>query len=121
MRTFLVIPLLVVGCGSSNEPKNPSVNDCSQLAKPASDKVLSVIEANRACSVDADCMTIALNSACFDQCSASIASSGRDAVDQALAGVGPNECKDFTAAGCKVIAPPCEPPMPPKCTAGKCG
>ena len=112
--------LTAAACGSSPEAKSSSVTECSAQAKPASDKVSAEIDANRACKVDDDCMSIAVSSSCFDHCSSAIAKSGRAAVEKALDDVSANECKAFADAGCKVIIPPCEPPSPPVCRDGKC-
>ena len=112
--------LTAAACGSSPEAKSSSVTECSAQAKPASDKVRAVIDANLACKVDDDCMTLAVSSSCFDQCTSAIAKSGRAAVDKALADVSANECKAFADAGCKVVIPPCAPPSPPVCRDGKC-
>ena len=120
MRGAWVVILVAVACGSSPEAKSSGVTECSAHAKPASDKVRAVIDANLGCTVDDDCMTIAVSSACFDQCSSTVAKSGRAAVEKALADVSTNECKAFADAGCKVIIPPCAPPSAPVCRAGKC-
>jgi hypothetical protein len=117
---FGVSSLAGAACGASPEAKSSSATECSAQAKPASDKVRAVIEANLACTADGDCMDIAVSSACFDQCSIAIAKSGQAAVEKALSDVSANECKAFTDAGCKVIIPPCAPPSPPACREGKC-
>lgn len=117
---FGVCSLAGAACGSSPEAKTSTVTECSAQAKPASDKVRAVIDANLACKVDDDCMTLAISSSCFDQCSTTVAKSGQAAVEKALSDVSANECKAFTDAGCKVIIPPCAPPAPPACREGKC-
>ena len=117
----LALTLSFVACAASGgDARTPTVTECAQQAKPASDKVNAAIEANQTCSADADCMTIAVHSTCFDACTTPIAKSGQAAVEQAISSVSQDECQAFAAVGCKVIIPPCAPPMAPVCREGKC-
>ncbi|MBN9164926.1 MAG: hypothetical protein BGO98_20965 [Myxococcales bacterium 68-20] len=117
----LTFSLTVIACSpSGSEARTPTVTECGEQATPARDKVNAAIEANRTCSVDADCMTIEVRSTCFDACTTSIAKSGQAAVEQAMSSASQDECQAFAAAGCKLIIPPCMGPVPPVCREGKC-
>jgi hypothetical protein len=132
MRGFFafltILSTVSLACGSSNEAKNAGTNDtktlsvaeCSDLTKPARDRVEAAVEQNRACNVDADCVAVGASSACFDACSRSVAKSGEAAVEQAKSAASASDCKAFSDAGCKVIIPPCMPPTAPVCRGGKC-
>lgn len=94
---------------------------CTQSADAARHKVQVAIDANRACTTDADCTLVPAATSCFDSCTDVIAIGGEAAVEQSKASAEASECKAFAAAGCKLIAPPCVPPIPPTCRAGRCG
>jgi hypothetical protein len=81
---------------------------------------LAVAQANLACSSDADCVSVPVGATCFDACTRSVNQTGKGAVERASTLVEASECKAFTDAKCPLIAPPCAPPGPPRCNAGRC-
>lgn len=83
-------------------------------------RVQAVVDANGACSTDADCVSMAIGTSCFDVCTRTVAAAGRAAVEQALATEDERSCPSFAAAGCKLVVPPCAPPRAPTCHAGRC-
>lgn len=119
----LSLSLSVVACGGAQEPKktpSSSTAECSQQATPAHDKVNEAIAANQDCTTDADCVSIAVATSCFDACTTSVTTSSQAAVEQAMKTASDVECKAFVDAGCKVIAPPCAPPKPAACRSNRC-
>jgi hypothetical protein len=94
---------------------------CSQHVSAAQKKLQAVLDANRACSKDADCESVAFGAGCFDSCTRTIAVSGKAAYEAAAGAVNKDECKAYKDAGCpSVMPPPCAPPLAPRCNAGKC-
>lgn len=116
------LALVVSGCSSSPTPGSTgSTGDaCTSSANAARERVLSVVEQNRACASDADCVTVNVNATCFDACTRTVNQAGKGAVDRASTLVEASECKAFGDAKCKLEVPPCAPPAPPHCNAGKC-
>jgi hypothetical protein len=110
---------------SSAPPPPPVVgaqpNQCIARMTAARDEVLPVVEANLTCVTDADCVTVGFGTRCFDSCTRNVNTKGAEAVRQAEAHVNETICKTFKEDGCTFDVPPCAPPRPPKCTAGKCG
>lgn len=106
---------------SSPAPTAPAAGgaSCQVLAQAAKAKVVPRIEQSRACSADADCVTIGVATRCFDMCTRAIAVSGKAAVSAALADADAS-CAEFIAAGCKAVIPPCLPPPNATCVQGKC-
>lgn len=98
----------------------PSGNACEDAPRAAQDEVQPVLEAHRACSADADCVVIPNGTSCFDSCTTVIAKEGATVVQAAYDHASATKCGPFTQAGCKVIPPPCAPPQPPRCQAGRC-
>lgn len=119
----LSLSLAVVACGGAQEQKkapSSTTAECSQQATPAHDKVNEAIAANQDCTTDADCVSIAVATSCFDACTTSVTTSSQAAVEQAMKTASDVECKAFVDAGCKVIAPPCASPKPAACRSGRC-
>jgi hypothetical protein len=94
---------------------------CDARAEQGKSEVLPVVEQNRACTSDADCVTINVGTNCFDVCSRAVNKQGAAAVEKAEAQVNATTCATYKADGCKLIPPPCMAPAPAKCNAGKCG
>jgi hypothetical protein len=95
-------------------------NACAARGTDARHEVAPVVEANLACTADADCVTVPMTTRCFDACTRTVNTKGADAVRQAEAHVDATICKTFKEDGCTFIVPPCTAPRPPKCTEGKC-
>ena len=114
----LCLLLVALGCGAASPASGSGDGDeCSSLAKPAIDQALAAVEQHASCATDADCVSIGVNAACFDVCSRAVNQAEVNAVQAALASA---DCREFVAADCSVIAPPCAPPMPPTCNQGRC-
>ena len=116
----LCLLLGALGCsGRSTSPASESGDGdgCQSLSRPATDQVLAEIEQHLSCVADADCISIAVASACFDPCTRAVNQAGVNAVKSALANA---DCREFIAADCSVIPPPCAPPAPPVCNQGHC-
>ena len=63
------------------------------------------------CSTDADCKVVVVEATCWDSC-ATLGIAGNEATHRAVDDVKDevaDTCKDFAAAGCKVIASGCPP------------
>ncbi len=115
----LVIAACTTGAPATKGP--PASDICSGHVEAARDKLTAVIDANRACTSDADCSDVGLGAACFDSCSRPIATSGKAALEAAVAAVNAADCKAYQDDGCPApISPPCAPPGPPACQEGKC-
>jgi hypothetical protein len=81
---------------------------------------MPLIEANRSCSNDADCATVAVSTPCFDACTRVVSATARDPVVQAIAQIGAEECGAYARGQCVRIVPPCAPPAPPRCVVQRC-
>lgn len=122
---LLVVGLGLLGCAGSTAPGTSSAppsgaSSCDALAASARSEVQAAIDANGACTADADCIDTGFSAACFDACARAVAQRGKSAVEAAKARVDAAQCASFSAQGCKLIAPPCLPPEPPACVAGRC-
>lgn len=107
-----------LSCGAASPASEGGDRDgCQSLSKPATDQVLAEIEQHLSCAEDADCVSIGVASACFDHCSRAVNQAGVNAVKSALANA---DCREFVAADCSVIPPPCAPPSSPICNEGRC-
>lgn len=117
----LLVPaalLSIAACGSDNASSGSS-ETCESIQDEARAPISKAIDANKACTTDADCVDVAYATSCFDSCSRGIAKSGAAAVDAAKDDAEKNACTRFKAKGCKVIIPPCPPPDL-RCLGGKC-
>lgn len=99
----------------------PSTPSCADLRAYALHRLDDVLAAHRACTTDADCVSVGFGASCFDACSRSVAKSGQPALDAASADIDADECRDFKAQGCRSEVPPCAPPAPVACRQGICG
>src|SRR5689334_12402219 len=112
------LPLLVILVSCSNPTDivaSSDQSDCDAFTEQAVGQVVAVIDANRACVADADCVTIGVSSTCFDICSQAVNTAGVAKVDMAVTEVEAGACKGFKDDGCKLIIPPCAPPESPVC------
>ena len=109
-------------CASSApSPGGANSDTCAGHVDAARNKLVAVLDANNACTSDADCTTVALSAGCFDSCSRTIAASGKASFDAAITAVDAGECKAYKDDGCPApISPPCAPPASPTCQEGKC-
>lgn len=107
----------LVGCG---EAQSPQGDVCATSGAEARARVEHVVNESLACSSDTDCFTVPFSAGCFDSCTVNVNLMGKTAVDRAEALVEAGECKTFDDAGCKLEHPPCAPPTPPMCVAGRC-
>ncbi len=109
------------GSPTSGSPTTGSENTCTQTLTTARLKMRAVIQANQACTSDADCTATGLSAMCFDSCSAAINKGGAAAVEAVRDQVNEAECKTYQSSGCPALpVPPCAPPGPPRCQAGIC-
>lgn len=114
----LCLLLAALGCGAASPASESGDGDgCQSLAKPAVDQALAAVDQHASCATDADCVSIGVNGACFDVCSRAVNQAEVNAVESALANA---DCREFVAADCSVVAPPCAPPQPPTCNQGRC-
>jgi len=79
-----------------------------------------VIAAHQACLHDADCQSIAFQSSCFDSCTRAVNVSGVAAVEAAVTRVNAGICANYQSDGCKLVIPPCVPPLTSQCVDGSC-
>lgn len=94
---------------------------CAAHVTEARSKLQAVLDANATCSSDADCVEVGFGASCFDSCSRAMATSGKDAFDAERRAVDAGACKAYADEGCPaMIAPPCAPPGPLHCNAGRC-
>lgn len=110
---------LVVACGATSSPAADGMS-CEDIQRSASEEVQKAIAANLSCQTDADCVAVAFATDCFDSCTRSTNKNGPAAVDAAKASVNGQQCKSFSAQGCRKTVPPCVPPMAPTCVSGAC-
>jgi hypothetical protein len=118
MRWAFVIPalaLLVQACGGSSGEVS-----CGAASSQAEASVQSAVDGNITCSTDADCTVVTFAALCFDACTRVVNHTGVAAVNAAIAKVNAGPCATFGSEGCQVEIPPCTPPQPASCNAGKC-
>lgn len=116
LLSFFFVSSICVACASAVVARK----SCDELGAEARDEVNAVIESNSTCSVDADCVSTALVTDCFDSCSRVANASGVAAIAGAKERVNANQCKTYRDRGCTLIHPPCDPPSTPVCTEGRC-
>ena len=119
---FSVAGLMLGACSDAAAPATaPGSNDqCMAPVKAAQEHLGKVIEENRSCESDTDCVTIGFGASCFDSCARAVNQVGKGAYDRELTLVEASDCKLFHDDGCKTISPPCSPPNPPKCVQKLC-
>ncbi len=119
---FALGSLVLSGCGAGAPPAPgaPGAASCAERTNRARSDVLAVVEQHRACSSDADCVSVGVGSACFDACSRAVSASGVQAVRDAAAEADRTTCAGFKQDGCRFDVPPCAPPMAPRCRQGAC-
>lgn len=93
---------------------------CKQTEDDAATKIRGVVQANLACTIDSDCVLVAIAANCTDQCSAAMAKTGEVDFKNVVDSVNQSLCVDYTKQGCKLIAPACAPSQPPRCVDKKC-
>lgn len=94
---------------------------CSERDTAAADVVGRALDsADLHCSQASDCERIDIDTACHAACGAVVSKTGKASVVAAIAAQDLGSCKTFAADGCKRIAPPCIPPLPFACVAGRC-
>ena len=120
LAPLLMIYVLAAACASRSNAGGGSSGTCDGRRDSASSEIAAVIEANGACEKDADCQSIAFQSNCFDSCTRAINVSGVSAVDAAISKANAGTCANYKEDGCSVVIPPCVPPTPPTCVAGRC-
>jgi hypothetical protein len=103
--------LTLAGCGTSAESPSGS-DECTRRASRAAGQVMDVVEANRTCKVDSDCVLVPVAGRCFDACEEPMSTAGVPAMKAAIDSVERTECAAFLAHGCKLIIPPCIPEPP---------
>ena len=118
MKWAFAVPALtqlVQACGGSS-----STVSCGAASAQAEASVQSVADGNLTCLTDADCTVVTFAALCFDACTRVVNQTGVDAVNAAIAKVNAGPCATFASEGCQVERPPCVPPQPARCNAGKC-
>ena len=111
-HAFLLLALLLVGCGPSDE-------HCHDVEDAAAGHVLDAIEGDQPCTVADDCEVVWVNGSCFDVCSRVIAVANAEAFDQALEEAEAENCADYE--DCTLSNPPCASPLSAVCGAdGQC-
>jgi hypothetical protein len=121
--TVAALPLAAVGFGcdgAAPDAKSAGGDVCQTSAAQAISELDAVAGANTSCSTDADCVAVALGGSCFDACTRVVNKTGQGALDRALTPVEAGPCKEFAAAACQKIVPPCAPPGTPTCHEGRC-
>jgi hypothetical protein len=118
MRWVFAVPALALwipGCGGSN-----SKVSCGAASAQAEAPVQSAVDGSLACSTDTDCVVVTFAALCFDACTRVVNQAGVAVVKAAIAKVNAGPCATFASEGCQVESPPCAPPQPARCNAGKC-
>ena len=117
----LSLALLLTACGSSPPAsKPPNTQSCEAIQADARSTLAKVVDENRACTKDEDCVTVGFGASCFDSCTRAVNLAGKGAVDRVSTLVEASECKPFLANTCKLEIPPCAPQPSSKCVSGKC-
>jgi len=114
--------LLVSACaGATTQTAQNEAANCGELQSAAREGIAKAIEANLTCTKDTDCETVAFSSRCFDSCTRVIGASGQGAYESAVTSANAGKCAEYETKACpKPTIPPCAPPEPPACLAGKC-
>lgn len=120
MTCAKILSLLVLATGCASDPASGSCEDRQSAANESILAALTEARKDLSCTVDADCVQIAVSSSCTDSCSANLNTAGAAVVQAAIDDVNAGVCGTFGADGCKLTIPPCEPPNPTTCQAGTC-
>src|SRR4051794_36102668 len=90
LQRFAVIALVfgsILGCERAPVPPGgtPAVgNACDTAEHAAREQVAQILVAHRECKNDADCVNLAVSTACFDACTKPINSAQQDEVLRAI-------------------------------------
>lgn len=125
MRATLVPLLLAAACGASSPSTAPAPptaeTSCADLQREAAEPLSVIAKANMACTQDSDCITVAFGASCFDQCTRSIAGTGKAAFEAAIRDANAGACATYAQQSCPPHeVPPCAPPSAPMCREGTC-
>ena len=94
---------------------------CKKRAAQASQAVQTAADdADLSCARDADCEIISNSTDCWASCGVLVSARGKSDVQAAIDALNAGLCKGFEGDGCKVVAPPCDPPSGIACVAGRC-
>jgi hypothetical protein len=113
--------LAVAACRPAAPPVAAAGSTCEDRTRRAAHEVLAVVDANRVCIADSDCVAVGVASTCFDVCLRAVSTRGVEAVRDAEANVDSTVCATFKQDGCVSTPPPCLALPSPKCVKGQCG
>jgi hypothetical protein len=116
---------MVFSCGAcataTPVERQDKSGECTALAAQAEKPLRAEIAMSQACSEDKDCVLVPMAASCFDRCTAGMSAANQERYRAQVEAVNAKQCHAYQAAGCSpAIVPPCAPPGPAVCQAGKC-
>jgi hypothetical protein len=117
--------LSLMSCPASKETnKEPSKQgaaySCQEHQDSAKRRLAEVMSEHLACTTNADCSLVELQTSCSDSCTAVVNQKGAQVLPIAISAINTAACAGFEEAQCSRIHPPCAPPGPPRCVEMKC-
>jgi hypothetical protein len=119
-----VVSLAFASCASDDAPTQEQCDDWSNQASTGRRQAQD--DAERACSVDADCTLVDYGLSCFADCGyySAVARAGVPALEAEVRSLDNRFCGRFESEECpSPIIPPCDPPVGrpvPRCESGLC-
>jgi hypothetical protein len=107
------------GSGGAGGAGGGSAATCEERATGARDHVKAALDANLACSADADCTTVDTSTECAGACSEAVSAQGASAVTQAVTEANSMFCSNYIEDGCPFSQPACATGTL-ACTNGSC-
>jgi len=104
-------------------PTDVDAMSCEEKTRAASALLLAAETSggtNLSCQTDDDCRIVWRVTECSDNCSTLTTRAIEEKIKAAIEEANATVCAGFRAAGCKLIVPPCAPPLPPVCAMGVC-
>jgi hypothetical protein len=111
------------GTGGGASGSGGAGDVCKEREAEAGNAVQRAVDAaDLSCGGASDCEIVDDSSRCHFACGALVSARSRYAVQDAIDTTNEVLCRAFEAAGCKALAPPCDPPDPRGfgCIAGRC-
>ncbi|MFT6144702.1 MAG: hypothetical protein ACJAZO_002993 [Myxococcota bacterium] len=106
----VVLSFAVVLLGACEGESCDSVEDRAVAA------VRDIVDQDQSCTVDADCVVVAIHGRCFDVCTRVVATSNEAALRAAIDAADADICSDY--GDCNFIVLPCDAPAAPRCGDG---
>jgi hypothetical protein len=114
-------PVYVVRGGAMVGGGSDGSLTCAQREQLAGEQLQrAAASADAQCMVDGDCQVVEEVASCYDRCQyAFVSQAGQHTIEAASAAIDAGLCSTGTES-CPAIHPPCTPPPPTACVAGRC-